>query len=77
MGIEAPERAHILGHSVETNLKHYMFSRDKEYYYEVADIWAKYNEECGITSKKNSNGRWGARGPGDLGSARTGAKRRP
>jgi len=59
MGIEAPERARILGHSVETNLKHYMFSRDKEYYYEVADIWDKYNEECGITSKKNSNGRWG------------------
>ena len=50
MGIEAPERARILGHSVETNLKHYMFSRDKEYYYEVADIWDKYNEECGITS---------------------------
>ena len=45
-------RARILGHSVETNLKHYMFSRDKEYYYEVADIWDKYNEECGITSKK-------------------------
>ena len=50
MGIEAPERARILGHSVETNLKHYTFSRDKEYLYEVADIWDKYNEECGITS---------------------------
>lgn len=38
MGLEAPERARILGHSVETNLKHYTFSRDKEYLAEIADI---------------------------------------
>lgn len=48
MGLEAPERARILGHSVETNLKHYTFSRDKEFLYEVADIWDKYNENNGL-----------------------------
>lgn len=48
MGLEAPERARILGHSVETNLKHYTFSREKEFLYEVADIWDKYNENNGL-----------------------------
>lgn len=34
----------------ETNLKHYTFSRDKEYLAEIADIWDKYNEENGVAS---------------------------
>lgn len=50
MGIEAPERARILGHSVETNLKHYTFSRDKEYLSEIADIWDKFNEKQGVSA---------------------------
>ena len=48
MGLEASERARILGHSVETNLKHYTFSIEKEFLYEVADIWDKYNENNGL-----------------------------
>lgn len=50
MGIEAPERARILGHSVETNLKHYTFSREKEFLHEIGNIWDKFNEQKGLSS---------------------------
>lgn len=38
MGLEAPERPSILGHSVETNLQYYTFSREKEQLHEIAGI---------------------------------------
>lgn len=38
MGLDAPERARILGHSVQTNLEHYTFSRDKEFLSEIGDL---------------------------------------
>lgn len=37
MGLEAPERARFLGHSVETNIKCYTFSRDDEYIREIGE----------------------------------------
>lgn len=50
MGIEAPERARILGHSVETNLKHYTFSREKEFLHEIGNIWDTFNNQNGLSS---------------------------
>lgn len=37
-GIEAPDRARLLGHSVETNLSHYTFARGDDYLDELCDI---------------------------------------
>ena len=37
-GIEAPDRARLLGHSVETNLRHYTFARGDDYLDELCDI---------------------------------------
>lgn len=48
MGLDAPERARILGHSVETNLKHYTFSREKEYLNEIRVIWDKFNNKTSL-----------------------------
>lgn len=45
MGLEAPERARLLGHSVETNLKHYTFSRDDEF---IDEIREKLNDFAGV-----------------------------
>ncbi len=45
MGLEAPERARILGHSVETNLKYYTFSREKEYLHEIGSMWDRFNDD--------------------------------
>ncbi|MCR5144153.1 MAG: hypothetical protein K6B67_02450 [Lachnospiraceae bacterium] len=48
-GLPAPERARILGHTVETNLKHYTFSRDKEYLAEIGVIWDDFNKKNGLS----------------------------
>ena len=49
MGLDAPERARILGHSVQTNLEHYTFSRDKEFLSEIGDLWDNFNKENGLS----------------------------
>lgn len=43
MGLDAPERAKLLGHSVETNLKHYTFARTDEYLSEIKERWNEFN----------------------------------
>ena len=42
MGIPVTERARILGHSVDTNLRHYSFSRTDDYLSELSDKWNDY-----------------------------------
>lgn len=37
-GIEAPDRARLLGHSVETNLRYYTFAKGDDYLDELCDI---------------------------------------
>ena len=49
MGLDAPERARILGHSVQTNLEHYTFSIDKEFLNEIGDLWDNFNKENGLS----------------------------
>ncbi|MCR5467993.1 MAG: tyrosine-type recombinase/integrase, partial [Lachnospiraceae bacterium] len=44
MGLPAPERAKLLGHSVETNLKHYTFARTDEYLTELRNKMDAFNE---------------------------------
>ncbi len=48
MDIPVTERARILGHSADTNLKHYSFARTDEYLSELSDKWNDYidNKEC-------------------------------
>lgn len=45
MGLPATERAKILGHSVETNLKHYTFARSDDYLSEISKKWDSFNDE--------------------------------
>ncbi|MCR5311197.1 MAG: tyrosine-type recombinase/integrase [Lachnospiraceae bacterium] len=44
-GIEAPERARMLGHSVETNLRHYTFSKSDDYIDELCDRLDRYEAQ--------------------------------
>lgn len=48
MGVPVTERARILGHSVDTNLRHYSFARTDDYLSELSDKWNDYidNKEC-------------------------------
>ena len=42
-GMDVATRAKILGHSVETNLRFYTFSRTDEYLDEVAEMLNSFN----------------------------------
>ncbi len=44
MGLNPSERAKLLGHSVQTNLEHYTFSRGKEYLNEIGSMWNNFND---------------------------------
>ena len=44
-GLEAPDRAKLLGHSVETNLRYYTFSKSDEYINEMCERLNDFGEE--------------------------------
>ena len=44
-GLEAPERARLLGHSVETNLRYYTHARSDEYLEDLKHILDGDSEE--------------------------------
>ncbi len=43
MGLPVTERARLLGHSIETNLKHYSFARADDYLSDIAQRWDAFN----------------------------------
>ena len=45
MGLPASERAKLLGHSVETNLKYYTFARTDEYIDELCEKINAFDDE--------------------------------
>ncbi len=58
MGIPVTERAKMLGHSVDTNLKYYSFARSNEYLEELSVKWDDYIESMNC-SKRNGRGTLG------------------
>lgn len=46
MGLPVTERAKLLGHSVETNLKHYTFARTDDYLSEITKKWDSFNNNA-------------------------------
>lgn len=49
MGLDVTERAMLLGHSVQTNLQFYSFSKSDEYLEDISAIWNKFNESNGLS----------------------------
>ena len=43
MGLPVTERAKILGHSVDTNLKYYSFARADDYLDDIRQKWDSFN----------------------------------
>lgn len=56
MGLPVTERAKLLGHSVDTNLKFYTFARTDEYIEELCDKIDAYNDGNRLNSKENEMG---------------------
>lgn len=52
MGIPVTERAQMLGHSVDTNLRHYTFARTDEYLSEITNKWNDFIDETREVEKK-------------------------
>lgn len=59
MGLPASERARILGHSVETNLRHYTFARADDYIDELCDKINAYDDQTRKNSAESEGGTWG------------------
>lgn len=45
MGLNVAERARLLGHSPEVNLKHYTFAREESYIVSIDEMIDKFNEK--------------------------------
>lgn len=56
MGIPVTERARMLGHSVDTNMKHYTFARSDEYLGEISDMWNDYIDETRAPKSEKNKG---------------------
>jgi len=59
MGIPVTERARMLGHSVDTNLRHYTFARSDEYLGEISDMWNDYIDETRAPKVEKNKGTLG------------------
>lgn len=53
MGVPITERAKLLGHSVDTNLKHYTFARSDEYLNELGEMINTFNAKERVTESDN------------------------
>ena len=56
MGLPASERAKLLGHSVETNLKYYTFARTDEYIDELCEKINAFDDETRENPIENDMG---------------------
>lgn len=58
MGIPVTERARMLGHSVDTNFRHYSFARTNEYLSELSEKWDNYidNNRVSNTTERGTLG---------------------
>ncbi len=59
MGLPVTERAKLLGHSVETNLKCYTFARTEDYIDELCEKMNAYNGEMNDFTPFGGRGTWG------------------
>ena len=56
MGLPVSERAKLLGHSVETNLKHYTFARTDDYMDELSEKMNAFNASERKTAENTEKG---------------------
>lgn len=45
MGLPISERARLLGHSPEVNLKYYTFAREEEFIVSIGEMFDKFNQQ--------------------------------